>query len=90
MNDVTIEQKTFTYYKEGIMTWIYSKEAQVYESGDGRWLTQEKASGATRNLQSGSLQEPEFATERYEEMAWMAAAAEESCGRVIHDYWDTG
>ncbi|MFT9849206.1 hypothetical protein [Aneurinibacillus sp. REN35] len=90
MNDITIEQEAFTYYKEGIMTWIYNKEAQIYESGDGGWLAQEKNCGTTHNSQSMSLQELEFAAERYEEMAWVAAAVEESCGRAINDYWDTG
>jgi hypothetical protein len=88
--NIQFEQEVFTYYKEGVMTWIYLNGIDKHEAEGWVPIWQETVSGYTQRR--GFLSKRQYADkqEPRKKEAWLAAVAEKSYGSAEMEYWDTG
>jgi len=83
------EQETFSYYKEGVLTWIHLNETGENEAETASFPWQERTCRFIRDLRTLDVVQ-EGGQEQHKEGAWMAAVDEKSYGYAEAGYWDTG
>jgi hypothetical protein len=87
--NMVFEQEVFTYYKEGVLTWIWLQDMEQHETQNPFRRWQEEYGGQQRESRAVGMSEQER-TSIAEKATWFAAAAEKLYEQAGIEYWDTG
>jgi hypothetical protein len=87
--NMVFEQEVFTYYKEGVLTWIWLQDVEQHETQNPfrRWqeeYNEQQCESRAVNVGAQGHASP------METASWFAAVAEKSYEQAGIEYWDTG
>jgi hypothetical protein len=87
--NMVLEQEVFTYYKEGVLTWIWLQDVEQHETQNPfrRWQEEYSEQQYESWAVGVSVQ---GRTSIAEKANWFAAVAEKSYEQAGIEYWDTG